>query len=479
MEKDRPVLGSNSKAWEHRTDLLIGLVLVLAVVALKLPVLNLPIYWDEMSAYVKPAMWLSERSLADALPGRHPDELFFGHPPLLYLLLAALYKIFVYSLAISHTLAVGFAALAVLFTYRVGSHLGGRWAGAGAATLLVSYPIYFAQAGMMLADVPLAALGILAFWYFLQGRDIPCVLVGTAMVLVKETGGLFVALLLVARLVGEREEEGNPWRIALFSLPLLVLAAFFLFQRQATGSFLPNPYFLSHGIMANSPTEFAFKVAFAGYWAFVAQGRIFLTVAIAVAVLRSRHQFNRGWGICLSIVAAYFVAFSGIYFIPRYLLIVAPIVSVLGASALRQLVPACRWYVVAVTLVALGMVFFPVLKKSGYDSFETTMQYQDVVGVFRDCGSFLDRDFSGCRVLAPWPLVEAYADSRFGYVRRPVPVTGEADGPWELAVVTPQSDKNATARIRARLARGDALLVRRFARNGKELEVYRRVPLGQ
>jgi hypothetical protein len=73
-------------------DRLTILAIVLVVVVAKWPILPTPYHWDEMGAYFAPSDWLSERSLLDVLPGRHPAGTFFGHPPLLYLTVAALFK---------------------------------------------------------------------------------------------------------------------------------------------------------------------------------------------------------------------------------------------------------------------------------------------------------------------------------------------------------------------------------------------------
>src|SRR5437773_2715965 len=82
----------------------------------KLPILATPLYWDEMR-WVNQARWLSGVNLARALPGLRPADAFWGHPPALHLTFALLAKVFGYSIALAHLIAISFAFIGVWFTF--------------------------------------------------------------------------------------------------------------------------------------------------------------------------------------------------------------------------------------------------------------------------------------------------------------------------------------------------------------------------
>ena len=129
----------------------LNIALLLAVVlSLKLPVVDTPFYWDEMGAYIEPSHWLAQGSLMRTLPGLHPDGMFFGHPPLLYTLVALAFKLFNGFLRPAHAIAVGFAFLGCYFTYRLGSLLYGWIVGMTAAA------IEGFEESLMLLTLPLA-----------------------------------------------------------------------------------------------------------------------------------------------------------------------------------------------------------------------------------------------------------------------------------------------------------------------------------
>ena len=151
-------------------DVIALLLLTALVVVAKLPTLHTPYYWDEMS-WARAAHWLWEGSLRQALPGSYPPAMFFGHPPGLHVTLAALWKLTGDSdLGVAHGVALVFAVAAVCFTYRLGRLLYDTATGLLAALFLFLSPIFFAQSGMFLGDVPVTALGTMSVYYALRDR---------------------------------------------------------------------------------------------------------------------------------------------------------------------------------------------------------------------------------------------------------------------------------------------------------------------
>jgi hypothetical protein len=153
------------------------LSLAALVILLKLPTLARPAYWDEMG-WVSQAHWLSERNLLRALPGLRPPWMFWGHPPALHLTLAALWKLLGPSMSVAHLLIAGFAALGVCGTFLLARLLYNEKTAFFSALFLLLSPLYLAQSGMFLADIPVTSLGVLSIYLALRDRFIPtyCVL---------------------------------------------------------------------------------------------------------------------------------------------------------------------------------------------------------------------------------------------------------------------------------------------------------------
>src|ERR1051325_5050203 len=169
-----------------RSDLLTFGFFAALVFFAKLSILNVPLYWDEMG-WAHQAHWLSGVNLARALPGLRAADAFWGHPPALHLTLASLAKVFGYSIVLAHLIAICFAFIGVWFTFLLGRLLYDAKTGFFAALLLFLSPIYFAQSGMFLADMPVAALGVASVYFALRRKFWAYVVSATYMVFIKET----------------------------------------------------------------------------------------------------------------------------------------------------------------------------------------------------------------------------------------------------------------------------------------------------
>src|SRR6185369_6661141 len=477
MSADQERLDKSSRI----ITVLVPLVLVLLVVVLKLPVLHTPYYWDEAGAYFAPSLWLSSRDLVDAFPGRHAAEIFFGHPPLLYLSTAFLFKLFGPAPAVAHLPIILFAAFGVLYTYKTGVLLFSREIGIGAAVMLISSPLYFTQSGMFLGDIPVAACSVAAVFYYLRRSSYRYLLFGTVAVLIKEHAALLILLLVLYEFRKSSGDAAINRRRLLLSAPLMILGIFFLMQKLMTGSFLPNPYFNSNPFLSIAPSKLAFKIAFVNYWAFFAQGRFLITMVIMIAVWRFRRSLPEAFPLFALIIGGYVAAYSVIYFIPRYILIVMPFICLLGSASLALLVQNKLRFAAAVAAFALTFIHIPDLRSRGYDNFETSMQYLDVVSIHRQAASFLEQAGSGELIYAPWPLSSVWAKTDYGYLKTPLKMTSDSNSSWKYVVQTPQADRAQVEAIGVLISRGGLVNVAHFECSGKVIDILSRkvsVPKG-
>jgi 4-amino-4-deoxy-L-arabinose transferase-like glycosyltransferase len=446
--------------------------LVLAVIALKLPVLHTPYYWDEAFAYFNPSLWLSSHEFVDAFPGRHPAEMFFGHPPLLYLIMACLFKVFGHAPVVAHVPIIMFAAMGVLYTYKLGDLLFGRDIGIGAAVVLFSSPLYFTQSGMFLGDIPVAACSVATVYYYLRNNSFRYLLLGTSAVLIKEHAALLILILVLYDHFNLSGQVVTLRRKFIHAFPLCILGIFFLLQKLLTGRFLPNPYFYSNSFISMSIAKLAFKIAFANYWAFFAQGRFLLTMVSLLAAWRFRTSLPGYFLLFTMIIGSYVAAYSFIYFIPRYIIVVMPFICLIGSSSLALLFKERFRYAAALTVLVSVSILFPDIRNRG--NLETTMQYLDVVSIHRQAATFLERTASGELIYAPWPISSVWAEAAFGYVKTPLNMTMDPNSPWKYVVLTDQADK-AQAKTMDIMIRRDGLdNVAHFECSGKVLDVFSR-----
>jgi len=437
----------------------------------KLPALSTPYYWDEAAAYVTPALWLAEEGLRHALPGGHPPTRFFGHPPGIYLALAAIYRTFGHSIWITHAVAVGLATVSLFLTFRVGQMIAGPAAGLLAALLLVLSPLFFAQAGLLHGDMTVTALGLCATLFYLQGRTRLYLVAAIALVLCKETGVAIVAAISAHHLAFRRERPRRAREAVLLALPALALVAFFVVTWMATGRLLNNPYFAEHALADVSVETFRTVSG----WLFERQGRWILVVVTALTVFEPpRLARRRDIALMAMLILPYWAAFSVIYFLPRYLLAAFPYVCIIAATAMVAL--ARRTVLIPIAaLIGLAAIFAREVP-GDFDvpgNYETNLGYIDVVHVHAATARWLESNHANARIGAAWPLSMDLSRPALGYVAKPLHVVHVEDGreDVELLAWTAQGGpENHAILTRARAEQWH--LLERFGQGAKVAVVF-------
>lgn len=409
----RPLSSSSTRAY------VIGLAA--STLAGKLPTLSVPPWWDEVR-YVEQAHWLAERSLATALPGLHPPAQFFGHPTGLHATLAAIWKITGPSVPVAHLLIALFAAVGVCATFLLGRYLYGTTTGVLAAALLLLSPIWFAQSGMYLADVPVAALAVLSVYLALSDRYVAYVLCASYMVLLKETAAAVIVALVVYRVLCSGPISRQRLREApRYGLPLLAIGAFVIAQKLTTGRFF---FIYTHDIslVTLTPAAVLNQLRTILRWIFTMQLHWLLTAAIALDLLVNGEPRRRRelWLFGLILVTSG-LSFSILYFLPRYLLPVMPFFFIMGAAAITDLVRPARARIATVAVVSALMVW-SLLHQPMWGNGEFNLTYVRIVRLQQEAAREIEARYPGARILTTSRLSTQLGTPMFGYVERPLQV---------------------------------------------------------
>lgn len=430
--------------------------LAVATILLKLPTLDTPAYWDEMG-WLSQAHWLSEGSLRRAIPGLRPSAAFWGHPPGLHLILATLGKVFGFSLTTAHALIAVFAAVGVCATFLLARYWHGTPTAWLAALFLLLSPVYMAQSGMFLADVPVTALGVLATYFVVKDRYFPYVACASCMVLLKETAIVLVVALLLYRFV-----VLNPFRqarlreVARYSLPLAVIGAFILLQKATTGHFF-FIYDFKVEMFQPTPGLVWHQFGVITRWIFIDQYRFIFTALIVLDLLVNAKARRRELWLFAFVVVLSGYSFSVLYFLPRYLLPVLPLFYILAAASILDLAPGRRLQLVA-ACAALGMMSWSLMSQPIINNGETSPRYLDIVAMHKAAIDRLASERPGARVLTTWPHTDELTLPFLGYVHQPIDakrVRAEWDiGEADLILVS-QPANGPEVRLRE-LARRDA-----------------------
>lgn len=420
----------------RRAEAVVVAIAALVVLWLLVAPLATPYWWDAGAVYAPGARWLLEHGF-DARPGVFPDDLSRGHTPLYYLLLAAVYRVAGAGPVQGHALTLAFAWLAVVTTYALARDVQGRAAGAVAAALLVAAPLFLTMASEALPEIPLTALTAACFYAFVRGRLAACALLGTMLVLVKETGlacPVAIAGAMAFEAARTRSLRAEARRIALVLVPAAVVAAFFLYQRAATGWFV-TPYHLGLFNEEHSLVGQAIRVARSivfedGRVIAVAAAGILLALRGRAGLESARWDTARPLLVAFALHAFFNVAFfAKSFFLERYTLPVHVGTAVVLGAVLAADVGSLRRRAPGLAAAALAVVVALSRRNAGDDvvSGETTFRYLRAVRAYSALYRRIEADGGSPVVLTDWPVTDALREPFLGWVHRPIPCINHSD----------------------------------------------------
>jgi len=402
-------------------------VAAFVLLALLVAPLSTPYWWDAGAVYAPGAKWLLDHGF-DARPGVFPSDLSRGHTPLFYLVLAGAFRVLGAGPVAGHALTFGFAWMAVLLTYALGRRLFGWPAGALAATLLLTAPLFLTMSSEALPEMALTALTTASFYAFARGRMVECAVWGTLLVLVKETGvacPLAIAGAATIESITERSPREGARRAGLSLLPVVVLAAFFVAQKRAEGWFV-LPY---HSGLFHERHSLIEQLARVAESIFVTDGRIVTVLgAIVLAVLRRRTvlgSWEKRHRAVLTAFGLYTIMnlgfFAKMFFLERYVLPVHVVVVVVLGGLLAPAGATVRARMPGLAAVVLSIGIALSRRSAGSDmaSGETTFRYLHAVHAYHALYGRLEATSQNPVVLTDWPVTDALREPFLGWVSRP------------------------------------------------------------
>jgi len=404
------------------------------------PLLRLPYFWDEAGYYVPAAfdLYTHEKLIPTS-------TLTNAHPPLVMAYLALAWKIFGFSPLVTRLSMLLIAAFGLVGLYRLAATVSNREVGTAAVVCTAIYPVFFAQSSLAHVDLAAAALSFWALDSYFRDRLRTAAAWFALAALAKETAivtplALIAWELLASRFVKVAEPlvaKQSKWqRAGWLLLPLLPLAAWFIYHYLHTGYVLGNPEFVRYNL---SETLNPVRVLFAlvrRLWQLLGHMNLYvLTLAAALAMIfpavsdarGERQRISVATQLTLAtIMLAHLLFFSlvGGAALARYLLTVIPLVILICVSTLWRRVRGWQFVIALICLAfASGLLINPPYVFAPEDN----LSYRDFVSLHEEAANFLDQAARGKRVLTAWPGADELSRPYLGYVPQPFTVLKLSD----------------------------------------------------
>ena len=112
-----------------------------------------------------------------------------------------------------------------------------------------------------------------------------------------------------------------------------------------------------------------------------------------------------------------------LYFLPRYVLPVAPFIYLASAGALVALVRSTGW-VFAGGALLVGLQVAHIDERPGRGNREWDLGYLRAVAIHREAAAFVERELPDASIAAGFPMGAVLARPELGYVRHPRKIVG-------------------------------------------------------
>ncbi len=395
--------------------LLFFALFAIPLVAIHLPLLSLPLFWDEGGQFIPTALdllrhgdWVARSTVPNV------------HPPGVEVYLVLWYKLLGYSIPVTRVAMLLLASAGLLITFLLAIELSRGTKGAPAflpPVLLLVSPLFYTQSMMAQLDMPAMVFTLLALLLFLRNRYALAAAASVLLVLSKETG-LVVPFVFGTLLLFRRDWKGA----AYFTAPAIALGAWLLILHQATGYWLGDPGFTHYNVEYSlQPVRVATSFARRSYYMFFAEFRWIGTAVLLVASRTVAPFRSQAWRVTALVFASQFllVTVLGGAELERYLLPVLPIFYIAVAVALtfgkrgavRVLATAGLTIGLAVNLFWNPPYPFP---------YEDNWAMVDFIRLQQSAAEFSQRNLSGAKIATAWPFSGSLHRPDLGYVSHPL-----------------------------------------------------------
>lgn len=220
------------------------LLFALFIFCVKVPLLNIPVYWDE-SIYFVPELF--EKGLMVFRPGDYDPFSFHGHPPLFQIQIYLISLIYPDPIIASHLAAVLNSMALILVGYALVKKHAGREAALLTLLFYFYYPNVFAFASQIHPNTLMIVFALLAFDAHTRKLYGRYALWTTLAVMTRESALAFCLLPLALsswKLLEGKINRRSCQELLASSSAFIAFAIFTLYNKFVSGSFVNHPYFL-------------------------------------------------------------------------------------------------------------------------------------------------------------------------------------------------------------------------------------------
>lgn len=408
-----------NKFKEH-SDLLALLLIIIAFVIYKFPLLNIPYYWDEAWSY-KPAIEEMVKNSSTLLPNATSSEIYKGHPLFFYFITSLWLKLFGNTIFVSKTFALLVSILLLITSFFTSKTLSNnKLAPIFTVLLLIVQSIFIAQSTLVLPEMLLALLSLLTLLFYFKKKQIAYIIFGSLVLLTKETGiVLFVSIFISNILFNISSIKNNFFKYIkdnyYLVIPIIPMSLFFVLQKLTTAWF----FYPEHINYIEFGNAFYNKLESFSGLLFIYQGRnlvFFILIILSVYLIFKKIKIEKHKElVTLLIFIVLYIIFSSInFFSPRYILSLIPVFTIIAITIINiSLVNKILRYSI-IAIIIISPLYYSLTHNADFDH---TIGYENVVDVQKQMIDYCEqKNYYDKNISTGFLLSVNMTDSIMGYL---------------------------------------------------------------
>ncbi len=402
-------------------DAFVFSLLAIMVFIFKAGVINQPFHWDALQ-HVGYALRLAYQHI---FPARLSGLLFF--------FLALCYKLFGFSIPLTHIIILVFSSVTLLFTYKLACYLADKHIACGSALLLFFSPLFFAQTGIVNLAIPATCLGVLSVYYFFKRQFFRIGIFFILACFSTENLVFMIIPLLVVSFAQARTPRKKFYNLLKTATPFLIIFLFFLIA-----IFYGDHPYLKYYIQRITTEDFfaTFKSIFNDFMSKHILVLYCLGLAPVYLIIRKKEKNTqqiqmKHLFLFLIIFILVFLALFTLYpfYLIRHWLPTYPFMAIAASFLLgKSLADKRTAYYVAVFVMTIYSLYasyrpFVATEPSGSGVImEANMSYFNIVRSHKLMAEYVEHKYPEKTIATFWPMEEELRYPGFGYVQRPLKV---------------------------------------------------------
>ena len=377
----------------------------------KIPLLDTPLFWDEMGVYAKGIFYMNDHSVS-LLPSALPPNVSRGHPLMFTFIYALFSELFAINILGLRCISLILFSTLIWYTYSLIKQNNNAFTSCAFSIIILSQGIISAHSITVLPEILLGFTSLIAILSITQRKYTTYLIFSSIAVLTKEPGIFLPSVCFLFYLLNKE------YKLSLFCLiPLSFFGLFLVLQKLSFGWFL-FPY--HSGGFELDPAVLIPKLKRNASFIFYEQGRLIWPLFLMLFVFTKKYWQKNKEPLSISFLLGITILlfYSTTYEMSRYLIIII-LLACYQLSIILDIITKLLKPIYKLACLAPFILFGLIFARSESFVYDEDLSFVDFALKSKNMIDYLYQEgLTNEKCYMNWPLSEMVSSHNFGYLQK-------------------------------------------------------------